>query len=187
MTRVLANPAEMIRLGAPRVIRSDKELAEYSRALFYLTAKARPTREERDAIELITLLVERYESERFPIPDAEPAEVLRFLMESNGLSQREIAPVLGSEATVSLVLSGKRRLTLDHIVGLSRRFQVSPAVFFPRSAAFLPAISSIVSTVVAEAIEGKTIPSRAQKKKKLPQNGPERRSEGRWNRTAVLA
>ncbi len=130
MSTTLANPVEMIRRGAPRLIHNDKELAEYTRALFDLTAKADPSRAEEEAIELMTLLIERYESERFPIPDAEPVDVLRFLLERKGLSQRDIAPELGSEATVSLVLSGKRQLNRDHIARLSRRFRVSPAVFF---------------------------------------------------------
>jgi HTH-type transcriptional regulator/antitoxin HigA len=130
MSTTLANPSEMIRHGAPRLIHSDEELTEYSEALFELTAKANPTPDEEEAIELMTLLVERYESDHYPIPEAEPAEVLRFLIEQNGLSQRDVAPELGSESTVSLVLSGKRQLNRDHIARLSQRFNVSPAVFF---------------------------------------------------------
>jgi HTH-type transcriptional regulator/antitoxin HigA len=135
MSTALANPAEMIRRGAPRLIHSDVELAEYAEVLFALTAKADPTADEEEAIELMTLLVERYEAERFPLPEAEPVDVLRFLLERNGLSQRDLAPELGSESTVSLVLSGKRQLNRDHIARLSRRFNVSPAVFFGVSSA----------------------------------------------------
>ena len=130
MSTALANPAEMIRQGAPRLIHSDEELAEYTRTLFDLTAKPDPNPDEEEAIKLMTLLIGRYESERFPVPAAKPADVLRFLLEQNGLSQRDIAPELGSESTVSLVLSGKRHLNRDHIARLSRRFNVSPAVFF---------------------------------------------------------
>jgi HTH-type transcriptional regulator/antitoxin HigA len=130
MSTALANPTEMIRQGAPHLIHSDEELAEYTEALFDLTAKATPSREEEEAIELLTLLVERYEMERYPVPDAGPIDVLRFLLDQNGLSQRDIAEDLGSESTVSLVLSGKRLLNRDHIMRLSQRFHVSPAVFF---------------------------------------------------------
>jgi HTH-type transcriptional regulator/antitoxin HigA len=133
MSIALANPVEMIRQGAPRLIHTDAELAEYTDALFDLTAETDPTPEEEDAIELMTLLVERYESERYPMPEAEPADVLRFLLERNSLSQRDIASELGSESTVSLVLAGKRQLNRDHIARLSRRFNVSPAVFFGTS------------------------------------------------------
>jgi HTH-type transcriptional regulator/antitoxin HigA len=136
MSTALVNPAEMIRQGAPRVIHTDEELAEYTAALFDLTAKPDPTPEEQEAIELMTLLVENYEQERYPIPPAEPVDVLRFLLEQNGLSQRDIAPELGSESTVSLVLSGKRQLNRDHIARLSRRFKVSAAVFFGASSSY---------------------------------------------------
>ncbi|HEY1902489.1 MAG TPA: helix-turn-helix domain-containing protein [Terracidiphilus sp.] len=134
MSTVLADPAEMMRRGAPRLIRNDEELAEYTQALFDLTAKAEPTPDEEEAIELMTLLVERYEQEHYPVPGAEPADVLRFLLERNGLSQRDVAAELGSESTVSLVLSGKRQLNRDHIARLSERFGVSPAVFFKAAA-----------------------------------------------------
>jgi len=133
MSTVLANPAEMIRQGAPHLIHSDEELAEYTEALFNLTAKPNPSREEEEAIELLTLLIERYETERYPVPDADPIDVLRFLLDQNGLSQRDIAEELGSESTVSLVLSGKRLLNRDHITRLSQRFHVSPSVFFNRT------------------------------------------------------
>jgi len=120
----------MIRKGAPHIIHSDEQLAEYTKALFKLTAKSRPTPEEEEAIELLTLLIERYEAKRYPVPDADPVDMLRFLLERNGLSQRDIRRELGSESTVSLVLSGKRRLNRAHIERLSRRFHVSPSVFF---------------------------------------------------------
>jgi HTH-type transcriptional regulator/antitoxin HigA len=130
MSTALANPAEMIRKGAPHVVHSDEELAEYTAALFELTAKSTPTQEEEEAIELLSLLISQYESQEYPVPEAAPADVLRFLLDHNGLTQRDIAEELGSEATVSLVLSGKRPLTRTHIERLSERFHVSPAVFF---------------------------------------------------------
>jgi HTH-type transcriptional regulator/antitoxin HigA len=132
-TAVLANPADMIRQGAPHVIHTDAELADYTAALFELTGKDNPTREEDEAIELLSLLIDRYETQQYPIPDVEPSEMLRFLLLQNGLSQRDIAEELGNETTVSLVLSGRRSLTREHIARLSARFHVSPAVFFPRA------------------------------------------------------
>src|SRR5215475_12507564 len=102
MSAVLGNPAAMIRKGAPHVIRSEEQLAEYTQQLFDLTAKARPDRAEQAAIDLLTLLIEHYEQQHYSIPDASPADVLRFLIDQNGLAQRDLAPELGSEATVSL-------------------------------------------------------------------------------------
>lgn len=129
MKRTLANPVEMIERGAPRLIRSDKELERYTEVLFELTALEKPTVSEIEAINLLSLLVEKYESERFAVPAASPIEVLRFLMEQNGLQQRDLAQDIGSESNVSLILSGKRNLTIPHIRKLSRRFGVPVAVF----------------------------------------------------------
>jgi HTH-type transcriptional regulator/antitoxin HigA len=79
---------------------------------------------------VLTLLVEAYEEEHYPIRSASPVEVLKELMDANNLRQKDLAPMLGSESVVSEVLSGKRELNKHHIEKLSRRFGVSPAVFF---------------------------------------------------------
>lgn len=130
MSTLLANPAEMIHRGAPHVIHSDEELADYTACLFKLTAKAETTPDEDEAIELLTLLIERYEADRLPIPASDPVTILRYLMERHGLSQKDLIPEFGVESTVSLILSGKRQMNRDHIARLSERFHVSPAVFF---------------------------------------------------------
>jgi HTH-type transcriptional regulator/antitoxin HigA len=121
----------MIERGAPHLIRTAEELEAYTRALFRLTAEPRPTAAQVEAIELLTLLIERYEEQQFAIPDSSPVVVLRFLIERHGLKQRDLAADLGGESVVSEVLSGKRKLNAAHIELLSKRFHVSPAVFFP--------------------------------------------------------
>ena len=131
MATVLANPAEMIERGAPHLIRNEEQLEAYTKALYRLTALASPTPSQVEAIELLTVLIERYEQEHYSVPQASPADVLRFLLERHGLKQRDLAADLGGESVVSEVLSGKRKLNATHIEQLSRRFHVSPAVFFP--------------------------------------------------------
>jgi len=51
-------------------------------------------------------------------------------MEANNLRQKDLVPFLGSESMVSMVLSGSRELTKNHIEKLSKRFRVSPEIFF---------------------------------------------------------
>ncbi len=131
MRLVLANPAKMIERGAPHLIRNEEQLAAYTKALYQLAAEKRPTAAQVEAIELLTLLIERYEAENYSLPKAAPADVLRFLLSQHGLKQRDLAEYLGGESVVSEVLSGKRRLNATHIEQLSKRFHVSPAVFFP--------------------------------------------------------
>ena len=65
---VLANPSKMIAKGAPRIIHNDKELEAYTDALFKLTALENPNTDEEEAIELLTLLVVRYENGALPHP-----------------------------------------------------------------------------------------------------------------------
>jgi HTH-type transcriptional regulator/antitoxin HigA len=131
MATLLANPAKMIERGAPHLIRTEQQLEAYTRALYRLTSEPQPTPVQVEAIDLLTLLIERYEAEHFRIPNTSPASVLRFLLSQHGLRQRDIAADLGGESVVSEVLSGKRKLNATHIELLSKRFHVSPAVFFP--------------------------------------------------------
>ena len=131
MATVLANPVKMIERGAPHIIRTEEQLDAYTKALFRLTSIELPTIDEVEAIDLLTLLIERYEEEHYSLPEASPVEVLRFLLDQHGLKQRDLAADLGGESVVSEVLSGKRKLNTNHIEILSKRFHVSPAVFFP--------------------------------------------------------
>jgi HTH-type transcriptional regulator / antitoxin HigA len=88
----LANPAEMIAQGAPHIIHNDAELEAYTDALFQRTALESPSSSEVEAIELLTLLVERYEQEHYSIPAADPASVVRFLIAQQNLTQRDLIP-----------------------------------------------------------------------------------------------
>jgi HTH-type transcriptional regulator/antitoxin HigA len=79
---------------------------------------------------MATVLANPAESQRYPIPAADPVTVLRFLMDQNGLSQRDIVQDFGgSESLVSMIMNGQRNLTVDHIRNLSARFHVSASVF----------------------------------------------------------
>jgi len=132
MTTVLADPAKMIAKGAPHVIHNEKELELYTNALFQLTAIEDPSRTEAEAIELLTLLVERYEQEHYAIPAADAVSVVRFLIERQGLAQRDLIPQFGSESAVSMFLAGHRKLTLEQVRKLSLLFKL-PADVFIRS------------------------------------------------------
>jgi len=117
-------------IAAPKVITSDAQNERYISALLELEKKGRLTAKEKEFAELLTVLIEAYEDEHYPIRDASPVEVLMHLMEANNLKQKDLAPLLGSESVVSEVLRGKRELNKHHIERLSKRFGVSPAVFF---------------------------------------------------------
>jgi len=117
-----------IRSSTP--ITSERQDEEYLSVLDKLASKERPTAEEEKYAQVLVTLIEAYEEEPDSIPDASPVEVLRTLMAANNLRQKDLAPIFGAESIVSEVLRGKRELNRTHIEKLSKRFGVSPAVFF---------------------------------------------------------
>lgn len=72
---------------------------------------------------LICDRIEQHDKEEFSVPASSPAEVVRFLMDQNGLTQSEL-PEIGNQSAVSHVLSGRRALTLSQIKRLSSRFSI---------------------------------------------------------------
>jgi HTH-type transcriptional regulator/antitoxin HigA len=78
----------------------------YTEALFQITSLENPSRAEAESIELLTLLVDRYEQSHYSLPKADAISVLRFLIEKRGLTQRDLIPEFGSESAVSMFLRG---------------------------------------------------------------------------------
>jgi HTH-type transcriptional regulator / antitoxin HigA len=113
----------------PHVIRTEKENEYYIDLLYSLDQKDNPTAAERELADLLTLLIEAFEDQHYALKQATPLENLAALMEANGLKQKDLVNIFGTPSIVSEVLSGKRRLTVEHIKKLSVRFNVSPELF----------------------------------------------------------
>lgn len=79
-----------------------------------------PDSPEGEEIELLSLLVEKYEQEHYPIEAPNPIEAIKSRMEQMNLNQSDIAPLFGGKTRVSEVLHGKRPLTLKMITLLNR-------------------------------------------------------------------
>ncbi len=79
--------------------------------------------------ETLAILIEHYETERFPIKESSGIDVVRFLMDQSGLEQKNLIGILGGKSSVSEILHGKRLLNLRHIRALSEKFNVNPATF----------------------------------------------------------
>ena len=112
-----------------RVIKSEKE---YDSALAEINTlidrDPDPGTPDADRLELLTLLVESYESQTFPRRIPEPLEAIRFRMEQQGLKQRDLVPYIGSPSKVSEVLSGKRPLTLSMMRALHSHLEIPASV-----------------------------------------------------------
>ena len=122
-----------LEVSSPAPITSERQHQEYLGVLDKLASKENPTSDEEKYAAVLMTLIEAYEEEHHSIPDAGPVEILRTLMDANSLRQKDLVPIFGSESIVSEVLHKKRELNKTHIEKLSKRFHVSPAVFFPRT------------------------------------------------------
>src|SRR5688500_4128913 len=120
--------AKLLTKALPRVIKTEVQNEQHVAELERLASKPELTVEEYELMELLTLLVQRFEA-RYTLPSASPVTVILHLMEANGLKQKDLVPLFGAPSIVSEVLRGKRPLTLNHIKRLSHRFHVSPDVF----------------------------------------------------------
>ena len=110
-------------------IRNDKHLDEAITVINKLLDISDRSEAEEEYLMALTDLVEIYENAHVEIPPVSGVDLLRYLMEENGLTQADLVPDFGTRSIVSEVLSGKRRLALTHIARLAERFGVPADVF----------------------------------------------------------
>jgi HTH-type transcriptional regulator/antitoxin HigA len=123
--------ATLLAKTLPAVIHSERENEHYTALLDELDRKVgKLTPAEQRLAELLTLLIEDFEEKHYALKPATDVEALEELMEANSLKQKDLVNIFGTPSIISEVLNGKRRLTTEHIRRLSRRFHVSPELFF---------------------------------------------------------
>jgi HTH-type transcriptional regulator/antitoxin HigA len=84
--------------------------------------------EEGDELEILSILIDRYENENFPIGMPDPIEAIKFRMEQMGMNQKDLAEVVGFKSRVSEILNKKRKLTLDMIRKLNTNLHIPTEV-----------------------------------------------------------
>jgi len=70
---------------------------------------------DADKLDVLTLLVQNYESVHFPIADPDPIEFINHVMESRGLTRKDMEPYIGARGRVADILNRTRPLTLEMI------------------------------------------------------------------------
>jgi HTH-type transcriptional regulator/antitoxin HigA len=123
--------ATLLAKTLPAVIHSEKENEHYTALLEELDRRpGKLTTAEQRLAELLTLLIEDFEEKHYSLKASTGIEVLEELIEANGLKQKDLVDIFGTPSIISEVLRGKRKFTTEHIRKLSRRFHVSPELFF---------------------------------------------------------
>ena len=106
---------------------------QYEKAVMFLDKLIDEVRGKNDPlleslIDTIGTLIKDYEDRNIPELESDPIGTLNYLIEEHNLKQSDLKE-LGSQGVVSEILRGKRQLNIRQIKALSKRFNVSPAVF----------------------------------------------------------
>jgi HTH-type transcriptional regulator/antitoxin HigA len=83
---------------------------------------------EGDELEILSILIDRYESEHFPIDLPDPIEAIKFSMQQQGLRQKDLAEIIGLKSRVSEILNRKRKLTLDMVRKIHKSLHIPTEV-----------------------------------------------------------
>lgn len=87
------------------------------------------TPEEDALLELLIILIEKFEDASYPVPNIEPNRMLLHLMEARNMKQEELVGVIGSRGVVSEIVNGKRSVSKAQAKALGQLFHVSPSLF----------------------------------------------------------
>jgi HTH-type transcriptional regulator/antitoxin HigA len=160
---------DLLKFDVPvRLIESDEEHATALAKIAELMATDPPAGSDAERLlKTLAVLVRDYESTRYPVPPPDPVAAIRFRMEQQGLTPKDLIPYLGSRSRVSEVLSGKRPLTVAMIRSLHRGLGI-------------PAASLVGDRAEADSrldLDWKRVPFREMKKRgwidRLPRNASE--------------
>lgn len=102
----------------------DHELA-MTRLMSLMDLDPQPNTAEADEMDVLALLIEKYEDEQFPISTPDPIEAIKFRMDQEGLKNKDLVPFIGSASKVSEVLRGTRNLSINMIRNLSSGLGIS--------------------------------------------------------------
>ncbi len=89
------------------------------------------TDEIQNEIMLLSYLIEEYDTVHYPMPDAAPHEVIKFMLDMKDLKQKDLIPILGTKGNVSKILSGAAKLPLESLSPLSKFLGIPVEALIP--------------------------------------------------------
>jgi HTH-type transcriptional regulator/antitoxin HigA len=109
-----------------KLFRPVKTEADYKRAMKFIEANlgADPGSEIGRAVEVLALLVEKYEEEKYPIEAPDPVEAIKFRMEQLGLERTDLYKIFGGSGRTSEIMNKKRPLNLRMVKKLKRQLGI---------------------------------------------------------------
>ena len=113
-----------------KVIKTEKQYYDYCNMLEELVMLRKKNKQQHDTIELLTVLIEKWDNDHNTFGDADPIQLLKYLMTENKLKAVDLAGILGvSKSLVSDILNYRRGLSKEIIRKLADRFKLSQEAF----------------------------------------------------------
>jgi HTH-type transcriptional regulator/antitoxin HigA len=111
-------------------IKPIKTKKDYEQALERLETifDAKKDSSEGDELQILSILLEKYEDEHFPVGLPDPIEAIKFRMEQLGYNQAELAEIIGLKSRASEILNKKRKLSLEMIRQLHGKLKIPTEV-----------------------------------------------------------
>jgi HTH-type transcriptional regulator/antitoxin HigA len=106
-----------------KIIKSKKQYHTYLERMNEIFDAKKGTL-EYDELDLLALVLEKYEEDKFPIKEPSPLEAIRFIMEQNNLSDEDLGKILKSRSRVTELFNGERKLALSHIRALHSELHI---------------------------------------------------------------
>lgn len=111
-----------------KIIKTERQYDKYCKVLEDLVFKNR--KKDKDEVELLTLLIEKYDDENYPTPELDPIELLKSLMDEHKMKAKDLVEILNlSKGTVSKILNYQTGLSKETIRKLSERFKLNQEAF----------------------------------------------------------
>jgi len=120
---------ELITTFPPRPITNEAELIATQNRINSILDKSSFTKDDRDYLKVLGMLVYEYEEKHEPIPTIRGVELLKALLEESQLYPQDLIPIFGNESIVLEVLNGNYKLSENHIQELGNFFHISPSLF----------------------------------------------------------
>lgn len=128
-----------------KVMKTEKDHADaMERLMFLMDSCPEEGSKEDNELEVLALLIEKYETEKFPANLPDPIEAIKFRMEQEGLTRNDMKRYFGSASKVSEILNGKRDLSLTMIRKLHSGLGIPADVLIKERGASLPESNGII-------------------------------------------
>jgi len=110
-------------------IKTKKQYKEYlSQAYDLMQMNLKPNSNKSDQLEILSILIEQYEKENYPVQPPHPIEAILFRLDQLNMKKSELAKILGTRSRASEILNGKRKLSLAMIRKLNVKLNIPAEV-----------------------------------------------------------